>query len=129
MDSYASGEPNGISDAELPKGREELVKFAERTLHRLVVAEQKAYQHKPSISLFCRMDIGIMANKKAELGYFVNEITRGPTPPSLWSSIHERTANIAPKLGAQFSDKFYEFMHSEHKTLAKGTKYTGISNI
>lgn len=72
-------------------GVNELNDFATRTLQGLVEAESRgAMGGKRSISMFCRMDIGITEAEDGKLQYFVNEVERTHTC-SLWTGLGETT--------------------------------------
>jgi len=108
------GFPKGLTTADIKEANEEINRFAETTLSHHVKAEHLAYHHTPSISLFCRLDIGIMPDSTGNLQYFVNEVTRGPTQTCLFSGTHPDVEDIAPNLGTEFAVAFYNFMCSEH---------------
>src|SRR5437899_3252938 len=65
------------------QGRHEFEDFVLRTWEGLVVREKKATNAKPSICLFCRMDVGIRITNGKFPSYFVNEVERTQTM-SLW---------------------------------------------
>jgi hypothetical protein len=112
------GFPRGITSTELTAAREEMETFAQSTLNQLIEAERLAYYRIPSISLFCRLDIGVTPNELGELRYFVNEVTRGPTTTCLFSGSTPDLEDIAPNLGADFAGTFYKYLCTEHLDLA-----------
>lgn len=65
------------------RGRAEFHGFVTRTWENLVLRESREYGSKPSISVFCRMDIGLRIEHGHNPEYFVNEVERTPTT-SLW---------------------------------------------
>jgi hypothetical protein len=110
----------GIASDVYRTGYSRLCSFAKQTLTRLIDAEQLAYGHMPSISLFCRMDIGIMENKETgNLDYFVNEISRGPTVTCLWGGLNFDTMSIPGNLGADFGTVFYRFLVENYPSRAR----------
>jgi hypothetical protein len=108
------GYPKSLTKAEIKEAGDEINTFAETTLRHLIKAEQLAHHHTPSISLFCRLDIGIMPDDNGALKYFVNEVTRGPTSTCLFSGKDIDVEDIAPNLGTEFAVAFYEFLCAEH---------------
>ncbi|KAI6140221.1 hypothetical protein BKA82DRAFT_4363740 [Pisolithus tinctorius] len=69
------------------RAMDEFNNFVLKAWRELVARETRVGGARPSMSLFCRMDIGIMApdgmSPKLRLGYFVNEVERTPTT-SFW---------------------------------------------
>ncbi|KAI6137953.1 hypothetical protein BKA82DRAFT_4368126 [Pisolithus tinctorius] len=69
------------------RAMDEFNNFVLKAWGELVARETRVGGARPSMSLFCRMDIGIMApdgmSPKLRLGYFVNEVERTPTT-SFW---------------------------------------------
>lgn len=63
-------------------GKQQLQSFVKRTYQSLVDYEMRRHLGTPSISVFCRMDIGVIEKENA-LHYFVNEVQRSATA-SLW---------------------------------------------
>jgi hypothetical protein len=61
------GFPRGVTTEELATAEWELKTFTETTLEHLIKAERLAYHYTPSISLFCRLDIGVMPDNKGHL--------------------------------------------------------------
>lgn len=112
------GFPRGITKDELTTARTELETFAEKTLSRLIEAERLAYHFTPSISLFCRLDIGVMPDDKGRLQYFVNEVTRGPTMTCLFSGSGTDVEEVAPNLGADFAVAFHKYLCDQHAELS-----------
>ena len=75
--------------------------------------ESRSMSGKPSICLFCRLDIGLLIDKEGRAHYFVNEVERTQTT-SLWSN---RSHAKSPKastgiLGDTFAQAFYEWLLS-----------------
>jgi hypothetical protein len=107
------GFPRGVTTEELATAEGELKTFAETTLEHLIKAERLAYHYTPSISLFCRLDIGVMPDNKGHLQYFVNEVTRGPTMTCLFSHGVD-VEEVAPNLGADFANAFHQYLCDKH---------------
>jgi hypothetical protein len=111
--------PQGMPQEQLEAGRQELVTFTETTLQHLIKAERLAYHHKPSIELFCRMDIGVMPDDTGKLQYFVNEVTRGPTVTCLFWANTLDLKMVASNLGADFAVAFHKYLCNQHPDLHK----------
>lgn len=109
--------PIGLPKEELDAARLELETFAETTLWSLVQAERMAYYHRPSIEIFCRMDIGVMPDEEGNLQYFVNEVTRSPTAACLFSGHTFGVKTVAPNLGADFAVAFHKYLCEQHPDL------------
>ena len=101
---------DNVSDEEVTVALEEICSFATCTLHHLIRAETKALGYRPSISLFCRLDIGVMLNEHGELRYFVNEVTRGPTNATLWAGRLPDTSGIPHNLSSAFARPFHTYL-------------------
>lgn len=67
------------------QGRKEFCDYVMQTWKDLVARETKDTGAKPSLCVFCRMDIGIRIDPSGQLRpeYFVNEVERSPLT-SLW---------------------------------------------
>ena len=67
------------------QGKKEFGEFVMETWRSLVLRETKDTGAKPSLCVFCRMDIGIWIDpsRKEKPQYFVNEVERTPMT-SLW---------------------------------------------
>jgi hypothetical protein len=64
--------------------REEFQNFAKTVYEALYRIESRSINARSSLSIFCRLDIGLIANQ-SEINYFVNEVERTATA-SLWSN-------------------------------------------
>lgn len=64
------------------EAKQQLWSFIERTYRSLLDYETRRQVGIPSISVFCRMDIGVMEENQS-LHYFVNEVERSATA-CLW---------------------------------------------
>jgi hypothetical protein len=104
--------PVGVTQAEIHASEQELYTFALETLGHLIRAETMANGRAPSLSLFCRMDIGVHVQAGGKLSYFVNEIARGPLGASLWTGEATDIMDIAPNLGAEFGPVLHRWMSS-----------------
>lgn len=79
----------------------ELNEFAQRTLEELIALESRVTMgSRRSISMFCRMDIGLRESEDGRLHYFVNEIERTHSC-ALWAGMGDtyRAVMIGEKLG------------------------------
>lgn len=65
------------------QGTAEVYDFVGTIVRELVVKERDVHEMYNSMSVFCRVDIGLMFDEAGEPGYFVNEIERSATT-SLW---------------------------------------------
>jgi hypothetical protein len=87
-------------------GKKEFLHFVMENYRLLLSSESKKIGGKSTISVFCRMDIGIMFDEDGRASYFINEIERTPTT-SLWAkndSVPIRT------LSATFGECFYNWV-------------------
>jgi hypothetical protein len=84
-----------------------------QTYEELYAMESRKTSGKPSICLFCRLDIGILIDGEGQVHYFVNEVEKTQTT-SLWSNRqHAHSLRIpARMLGHTFAKAFYEWMLS-----------------
>jgi hypothetical protein len=126
IDSYAVGSPQDVPAEETSSALSEIQTFAETNLSHLVKAECLAYHHIPSISIFCRMDIGIMEDDKGQLKYFVNEVTRGPLAATMFPPERSNmpgeldglaSLTVLQEMGEGFSKHFYDMLCSHHEDL------------
>ncbi|KAG6369439.1 hypothetical protein JVT61DRAFT_14857 [Boletus reticuloceps] len=74
------------------KGWEELRSFIDAVYRGLVIQESNPSGLRSSLTVFCRMDIGLMFDGEGNPSYFVNEIERTPTM-SMWLKVVEDTTN------------------------------------
>ncbi|KAG9311147.1 hypothetical protein JVU11DRAFT_8210 [Chiua virens] len=92
--------PQGGDGVVRSQGREQFYTFVRETWKSLVMRETKDTGAKPSLCVFCRLDVGIKIDPSgtSEPQYFVNEVERTPTT-SLWLYHFEKTM-------ATFADTF-----------------------
>lgn len=57
-------------------GLNELIKFAETTLHHLIDLEETQMRRKSGLRVFCRLDIGVIRLNDGSFDYWVNEVDR-----------------------------------------------------
>ena len=97
------------------KAEAEFRTFVLQTYEELYAMESRRTSAKPSISLFCRLDIGILIDSEGQAHYFVNEVEKTQTT-SLWSNRQHAQALRIPArmLGHTFAKVFYEWMQSLH---------------
>ncbi|KAG9308767.1 hypothetical protein JVU11DRAFT_11559 [Chiua virens] len=65
------------------KGKREVYEFVDIVFRDLAVRENQIHGTRNSISVFCRIDVGLLFDRAGEPWYFVNEIER-TTTASLW---------------------------------------------
>jgi hypothetical protein len=93
----------------------ELFDFARQTLAAAIKFETMKYGAKPSISLFCRMDIGLIHNQNSGLDYFVNEVERTATV-GLWSG-GQGNRRCAGLVAVEFSKCFPAWLDEQIQKL------------
>lgn len=71
------------------RGKEEFRAFVCQTWRALLQLEQSQLRHETGLSLFCRMDIGIMMNPSGQYDFFINEVERTMASTMLINSIRE----------------------------------------
>ena len=74
------------------QGWEELRSFIDVVYRGLVTQESNPSGLKSSLTVFCRMDIGLMFDEEGKPSYFVNEIERTQTM-SMWLKVTEDSTN------------------------------------
>lgn len=104
------GSRSARNDAEI-----EFRTFVIQTYEELYAMEARRILGKPSISLFCRLDIGVLIDKDDRAHYFVNEVERTQTT-SMWSNRQNAQSPRIPArmLGHTFAQSFYEWMLNMH---------------
>ena len=87
--------------------------FVMQTYEELYMIESRSMLGKPSICLFCRLDIGLLIDDDGNAHYFVNEVERTQTT-SLWSNRVHAKSPKAPTgiLGDTFAQALYEWLLS-----------------
>jgi hypothetical protein len=87
--------------------------FVMETYEEMYAIEARVLSGKPSICLFCRLDIGLIVGEDGSVNYFVNEVERTQTT-SLWSNRYHAKSPVAPTgiLGDTFAHAFYEWLLS-----------------
>jgi hypothetical protein len=95
--------------------------FVLQRYEELYAMESRRTYAKPSISLFCQLDIGILIDGEGQAHYFVNEVEKTQTT-SLWSNRqHAQALRIpAQMLGHTFAKVFYDWLLSLHNPYAAG---------
>jgi hypothetical protein len=89
----------------------EFKNFVIETYEEMYAMEARHLSGKPSICLFCRLDIGLIVGRDGTVNYFVNEVERTQTT-SLWSNRYHAKSPVAPTgiLGDTFAHAFYEWL-------------------
>lgn len=91
--------------------RREFMIFVMNTYEGLYTLESRVLGGKPSIGLFCRLDIGLIASE-GRMQYYVNEVERNQTT-SLWSNKEvgksSTYVNIGV-LGETFAEAFHKWL-------------------
>ncbi|KAG6369552.1 hypothetical protein JVT61DRAFT_14253 [Boletus reticuloceps] len=74
------------------RARDDFMGFVLTTWKHLVARETRDTGAKPSICLFCRVDVGIRIDMSGQAppAYFVNEVERSPNT-SIWLRFHDNT--------------------------------------
>jgi hypothetical protein len=87
--------------------------FVMQTYEELYAMEARKMSGKPSICIFCRLDIGILIDSEEQAHYFVNEVERTQTA-SLWSNRQNSQSPKVPArmLGNTFAQTLYEWLSS-----------------
>jgi hypothetical protein len=89
------------------RAKKEFEDFVKSTFHALYRIESQLISGKPSIGLFCRMDIGILWNDETlQINYFVNEIERTPNC-TLWAN---QGSTPIGTFGTTLADMFYRWL-------------------
>lgn len=65
-------------------GKDEFFDFVKKTYCGLYQLEARAISGKPTIGIFCRLDIGLIV-ESGRVSYFVNEVERSQNT-SLWNN-------------------------------------------
>jgi hypothetical protein len=92
--------------------KKEFYKFAQDSFDGLYASESRIINAKPSIVLFSRFDIGLIASENGEVHYFVNEVERTATA-SLWTN-NSRSFSESPigTLGSTFAEVLYKWIQN-----------------
>lgn len=117
---YADGALNGAVSVLNPNqgsrdvrddSEAEFRNFVMETYEEMYAIEARLLSGKPSICLFCRLDIGLIIGDNGKVNYFVNEVERTQTT-SLWSNRLHAKSPVAPTgiLGDTFALAFYEWL-------------------
>jgi hypothetical protein len=95
------------------KGRQEFYEFVRKTYEGLYAIESKKLGGRPTIGVFCRIDISLMVDHQTHrVDYFVNEIERTHTC-SLWSNRKQGPTSSKASVGTladTFSEVFYKWL-------------------
>lgn len=88
----------------------EFFAFVNETFRRLFQIESCLLTSRPSIGVFCRLDIGLMV-VDGKVNYFVNEVERTQTA-SLWNNPPKGTRypSRIGLIGATFAHSFYKWI-------------------
>jgi hypothetical protein len=103
--------PDQGSVAEREKAQEEFQTFVTKTYEGLYEIESRVLGGRPSIGIFCRMDIGLIRSN-GSIHYFVNEVERNQTT-SLWSNNAGVKGSEQVRigvLGQSFADALYRWL-------------------
>ena len=105
--------PNEGSRTVRDEAEEEFRTFVTQTYEELYMIESRTMSGKPSICLFCRLDIGLLIGDDDRVHYFVNEVERTQTT-SLWSNRQQARSPKTPSgiLGDTFAQAFYQWLLS-----------------
>jgi hypothetical protein len=93
-----------ITQAEISANTDELYNFAKATLEGMIEYETRRFGAIPSLSFFCRMDIGLIEREDRTLCYFVNEVER-TSRCSFWSGGSDNR-DIAGLIASEFTNYF-----------------------
>lgn len=95
------------------QGRNEFFDFVQKTYEGLYAIESNMVGGKPSMSVFCRMDISLIVDSKTDtVSYFVNEVERYHTC-SLWSNMKSGPKSVRAPIGSladTFAGVFYKWL-------------------
>lgn len=119
IDKIASSLPEGLSICNPMEGDYEYRQMAEtqfrdfvkKTYDGLYKIETTRLGGRSSISVFCRLDVGILMDENHSAYYFVNEVERTPTT-SLWSntSKNSKSQSLIGTLGTTFAYVFHRHL-------------------
>jgi hypothetical protein len=105
--------PDQGSIAIRDQGKQQFFDFVQSTYEGLYAIESSVIGGKPSMSVFCRMDISLIVDSQTNhVCYFVNEVERYHTT-SLWSNMKQGAKSVRAPLGSfadTFSDVFYKYL-------------------
>jgi hypothetical protein len=94
----------------------EFFEFVRKTYNGLYQLESRAIFARPTIGIFCRLDIGLIEHQN-QVHYFVNEVERTQTA-SLWSNPSKNA--FAPSriglFGSTFANALYRYLRDLEKT-------------
>lgn len=91
--------------------KDEFMDFVLKTYRELYKLESRQICGKPSISVFCRFDIGLIQDGH-KVQYFVNEVERTQTA-SLWTNLLKTGAGAKSRIGlfgSTFANTFYKWL-------------------
>lgn len=74
------------------EGWADLCRFVDKVYQELARTESRTSGTKSSLTVFCRMDVGLIFDDDGNPSYFVNEIERSPTM-SMWLRAIDDTSN------------------------------------
>jgi len=92
------------------QARAEFFDFVNKTFLNLLQIESRLLTSRPSIGIFCRLDIGLMV-ANGRVNYFVNEVERTQTA-SLWNNPPKGTKYFSRigLIGATFANSFHKWV-------------------
>lgn len=94
------------------KAEQEFIDFAQTTFDSLYAIESRTLNAKTSLSLFARLDIGLIMNEDTKrFEYFVNEVERTATA-SLWTNNSRQSQTESPigTFGSTFAEMLYNWI-------------------
>jgi hypothetical protein len=92
------------------QAKAEFFEFVNKTFLNLLRIESRLLASRPSIGIFCRLDIGLMV-VDGRVNYFVNEVERTQTA-SLWNNPPKGTSypSRIGLIGATFANAFHRWV-------------------
>jgi len=91
------------------KAKTQFMSFVKKIYEDLYKLESKTIRAKSSISVFCRLDIGLI-HDGYNIQYFVNEVERTQTA-SLWTNtLKVGVKNHIGLIGSTFANIFYKWL-------------------
>ena len=103
--------PDQGTAANREKGKSQFYDFVQKTYKGLYTVESRVIGARPSMSIFCRIDISLIVEGDA-VHYFVNEVERYHTC-SLWSNRKSGPNSSRASIGTfadTFSETFYKWL-------------------
>jgi hypothetical protein len=93
----------------------EFFEFVRKTYNGLYQLESRAIFARPTIGIFCRLDIGLIVHNN-QVHYFVNEVERTQTA-SLWSNPFKSSSGPSRigLIGSTFANALYRYLQDLEK--------------